>query len=551
LLNRRHCGNLDGDKVSRETGAMIRKRVTVLDLAARVPARSLYARIMNPNLASLMPQVIAAWCEELGHDVTYVCYTGFENLDALLAQKTDAVFIAAFTRSAQSAYAIANLYRKRGAITILGGPHARCYPEDAAKYFDYVLGFTDRQTVDEVLRELAPSPRFGRWLSAERQPTNLPAVASRWKFIAATIAKEPFLKIIPMIGSMGCPYTCSFCIDSVVDYQPLSFAQLREDLRFLLTKGARPLVGWHDPNFGVRFDDYMDAIEDAVPKGRMRFIAESSLSLLSEAHLKRLKRNGFVGIWPGIESWFDHGAKSKTGRAQGLDKVRQVSDHINMVLRYVPFVQTNFVLGLDSDRGSEPFELTKRFFEMTPGAFPAFNMFTAYGRAAPINIELQRAERVLPFPFFFLDGNHAMNVRPLNYEWQDFYRQSAEVTRSALSGRRVWRRLAANRGLIPRAMNLARGTFSLKRVDFHTRIHGLLDSDPEMRPFFEGATSKLPEFYLARMRNAMGPLWDALPPGAIAHDQNAFGRDPAGYNVVSKPVRSTRTARADGHVLIG
>jgi len=41
------------------------------------------------------------------------------------------------------------------------------------------------------------------------------------------------------------------------------------------------------------------------------------------------------------------------------------------------------------------------------------------------------------------------------------------------------------------------------------------------------------------MRNAMGPLWDALPPGAIAHDQNAFGKDPAGYNVVSKPVRST------------
>ena len=56
---------------------MNRKRVLVLDLATRAPAKSFYARVMNPNFASIMPQAVAAWCEELGHDVTYVCYTGF------------------------------------------------------------------------------------------------------------------------------------------------------------------------------------------------------------------------------------------------------------------------------------------------------------------------------------------------------------------------------------------------------------------------------------------------------------------------------------------
>ncbi|MCB1377650.1 MAG: cobalamin-dependent protein [Alphaproteobacteria bacterium] len=519
---------------------MVRKRVTVLDLAAKAPARTLYARVLHPNLASIMPQVIAAWCEELGHDVTYVCYTGFEDLDALLARDTDAVFISAFSRAAQTAYAIANLFRLRGAVTILGGPHARAYPEDAVKYFDYVLGFTHKETVDEVLRELAPNSKSGRWLSAASQPSSLPSLAARWKFIAATIAKEPFLKIVPMIGSMGCPYTCSFCIDSVVDYQPLAYDQLREDLRFLLTKRRRPLVGWHDPNFGVRFNDYMNVIEDVVPKGHIRFVAESSLSLLSEPHLKRLKANGFIGMMPGIESWYDHGAKSKTGRSTGLDKVRHVADHINTVLRYIPFVQTNFVLGLDSDQGSESFELTKRFFDLTPGAFPAFNLFTAYGRSAPLNLELQRANRVLPFPFFFLDGNHAMNVKPLNYEWQEFYRHAADVTAYALSGQRVWRRLTANSGIIHRVANLVRGKFSLKRVQFHNRIHDLLSSDPEMRPYFEGASSKLPEFYLTRMRNALGPLWDALPPGAITHDQNAYRKNPTAYQASALQVRQAK-----------
>jgi hypothetical protein len=273
----------------------------------------------------------------------------------------------------------------------------------------------------------------------------------------------------------------------------------------------------------------MDVIEDAVPPGRIRFIAESSLSLLSEPHLKRLKTNGFVGIMPGIESWFDHGAKSKTGRANGLEKVRQVADHVNTVLRYVPFVQTNFVLGLDSDEGDEPFELTKRFLDMTPGAFPAFNLLTAYGRAAPLNLDLQRADRVLAFPFFFLDSNHAMNVKPLNYEWRDFYRRSADLTRYAFTGARVWRRLAANRGTT-RAINVVRGHFSL----------ALLDRDPQMLPFFEGRSGKLPRYYVATMRRTLGPLWEALPRGAIAHDPNAFRKNPAGYNVVGTTARANR-----------
>ena len=153
-----------------------------------------------------------------------------------------------------------------------------------------------------------------------------------------------------MIGSLGCPYTCSFCIDSTVDYQPLGFEQLRDDLSFLLTKMKNPIVGWHDPNFGVRFDDYMEAVEAAAPRGSMRHIAESSLSLLAEPHLKRLRQNGFQAILPGIESWYDLGNKSKTRRT-GMDKVTQVAEHVNMILRYIPYIQTNFVLGLDGDDG--------------------------------------------------------------------------------------------------------------------------------------------------------------------------------------------------------
>ena len=84
------------------------------------------------------------------------------------------------------------------------------------------------------------------------------------------------------------------------------------------------------------------------------------------------------------------GGKSKTGALQGIGKVRQVSEHVNMILKYIPYVQANFVLGLDSDEGEEPFELTKRFLDLTPGVFPGYSLLTAFGRAAALNLEYQR-----------------------------------------------------------------------------------------------------------------------------------------------------------------
>ena len=59
---------------------MPKLRIAILDLVTKGPTQALYARVMHPNLASIMPQVIAVWCKQAGHDVKFVCYTGSENL---------------------------------------------------------------------------------------------------------------------------------------------------------------------------------------------------------------------------------------------------------------------------------------------------------------------------------------------------------------------------------------------------------------------------------------------------------------------------------------
>jgi hypothetical protein len=503
---------------------MRRLRIGIVDLVARGPTRALYARLMHPNLASIMPQVLGVWCEEAGHEVRLVCYTGFGDLATQIPGDVDLVFVSAFTQSAQLAYSISNLLRRRGVITAIGGPHARCYPQDAQRHFDYVFGFTDKATLRTALDECAPHRPLGRRLCAGRHPSSLPGVRERWKFITPILERAPALKIVPMIGSMGCPYSCPFCIDSTVSYQPLGFEQMRDDLRFLRTKLKRPRVGWHDPNFGIRFDDFMGAIEEAVPPDSVDFVAESSLSLLTEPHLQRLRKNGFKAILPGIESWYELGGKSRTGKATGMDKVRQVSRHVNLVLKYIPYVQTNFVFGLDSDQGPEPFELTKRFLDMTPGAFPAYSLLSAFGQAAPLNLEYQRSGRVLGFPHHFLNNSHAMNVRPKHYRWPEFYDHLIDVSRHSFSWRAIFARYRAIDQAIPRWMNVVRAVSSegFGRIRYHTAIRKKLGEDRAFRAYFEGESRILPEFYIDRVRRDLGPLWDFLPEGGLYHDEHAY-----------------------------
>lgn len=496
--------------------------VGIIDLVAKAPMKTIWMRVMGANFVSIMPQVVATWCELQGHNVTLVTYTGRENLIDELPVEVDIVFISAFTEAALLSYALSKLFRSRGAVTVLGGPHARCYPQDAQKYFDYVLGFTDKALIQRVLQDCAPYRPVGQHLSAARHPIDLPSVSERWKFIEQTLRKAPFIKIVPLLSSLGCPYSCDFCIDAQVPYQPLDVGEMKRDLRFLLTKLKRPRVAWHDPNFGVQFDRCMDAIEESVPSGRIDFIAESSLSLLSEPRVKRLARNGFKALLPGIESWFEMGKKSSTGTITGIDKVRKVSAHIRMILRHIPYVQTNHIFGLDGDEGPAPFELTKRFLDITPGAFPAYSMLSAFGAAAPLNIELQRANRVLPIPFHFL-SNVQMNIRPKNYSWPEFYDYLIDVTSFSYSSRLLLRRFLANGETIPRWLNVVRGLSSERfgRIAYFTEVRKRLDSDRPFRRFFEQETDEIPEYFIGRIRKDLGHFWQWLPEGAFRHDPNA------------------------------
>ena len=346
---------------------MRKLRVCVIDLVSRGPC-SLFMRVMAPNLASIMPQVVAVWCSQEGMRSPSSLHRRREPDRRRCLPTPTWSFIGAFTEAAQTAYALEPLLpcpRSRSLPSAV--PHARCYPQDALHYFDYVLGFTDRAVLRERSRGLR-STSAPRSAPLGRPATDRPAGGARPLAVQrAILRKAPLLKIVPMLGSLGCPYTCSFCIDAAVPYQPLDSREIREDLRFLLRQVPTAGGGLARSQLRRPLRRHLDAIEEAVPPGSIDSIAESSLSLLSEPHLEAASaKMASRPSCPASSRGSSWATSRRPAPARAWTKSSAVAEHVNMILRYIPYIQTNFVLGLDSDEGDGAVRADQAF----PGPCP-------------------------------------------------------------------------------------------------------------------------------------------------------------------------------------
>jgi len=508
---------------------MKKLRIGIIDLLHNRPSRSLYRRYVFQNYASIMPQVIGVWCREEGHDVHYSVFTGSGKLEKLLTEKLDLVFISSFTYTAQLAYALSNYFRSHGTATVLGGPHARHYPEDSCHYFDYVVGLTDKVMIKDLLQgfELGNSP--GTYLTAKSQPLSIPGVRERWEFIEQVHRSTSVFKSVAMIGSFGCPYHCDFCVDEDIPYTALDMEMIREDLRFLLHKVRHPVVGWHDPNFGMKFNTLMETIESVVPPGRFKFIAECSLSSLNESKVIRLRRNGFIAFMLGIESWYDYGNKSRTVSTTGSDKVQMVAEKVNMIQKYIPFLQTNLMFGFDSESGPEPFTLTKRFIDMAPGIYPAYALLTAFGQRMNDSLKYDIQNRIVPFPFHMMLGLNTVNIIPKNYSWEEFYSHVLDLLKYSFSSRAMYRRFMANpiRGARWITLFLSLSVGGNGKIKYVSSILERLRSDPGFRAFMNKETDQIPPFMVDQIRRDLGPLWEWLPDQTMTpHAKNQLSPEP-------------------------
>ncbi len=329
-----------------------------------------------------MPQAVSVWCRNLGHDVCYATSFGQKDPLKLIRNDLDVIFISCFSRGSGLAYALAKAVKINNPkiITIIGGPHARQFSQDALRFFDIVIKECDATLIKEVLNDLP----INQIVSSGRKLNQIPGIEERLPEIRKASfwnLKPKRFSFIPILSSTGCPYSCDFCVDWDSSYNPLPLADIEQDLLFAATHFPQVRINFYDPNFGVQFDKIMSLIE-GIPHPKKRwFLTEGSLNSLTENRLKRMKDAGCLCVIPGIESWNEYtkktGIKNTIGTPQG--KLNEIVDHFELIHQYIPIIQANLMFGLDSDGGSEPVQLNKAFIQKTPYVSHSLNIPAPFG----------------------------------------------------------------------------------------------------------------------------------------------------------------------------
>jgi radical SAM superfamily enzyme YgiQ (UPF0313 family) len=461
-----------------------------------------YGLIYRRMFYGVMPQVVAAWCRRRGHEVHYATYFGQCRPERLMPSGLDLVFISAFTEAAALAYALAILFRRTGARTVLGGPHARSFPNDASRFFDAVVVSCEAATIEDIVRGEYPP---GTVVRAPGTVLDIPSLEERRADIdsATLIAGRHWgISVVPLLASTGCPYACDFCVDWNNPYLARSQDGLQRDLGYASRAFPGRLLAFHDPNFGVRFDQILDAFGGVAPEHRNPYLIETTLSILKKDRLHRLAETNCVFVAPGVESWTDYGAKTGTGQRIRRAKLEHVLTQFDAIATHIPEVQANFMFGNEADCGEEPIELTREFIRLRPRICPVISYPLAYGGTL-LRESLRREDRLLPLPSIYY-FTPLPSFRVKHYPPAAFYAGLISLLQASVTARVVAARLAASGGVAMRLMHLLRAFAISAYVRELRTFLSVLRTDSAVARFADGTNASVPAYFDHLLDNRLG-----------------------------------------------
>ena len=461
--------------------------------------------LTTKQYASIMPQAVAVWARQLGHEVHYATFYGLGDPKRKLPANLDFVFMSVYTKDSALSYALAKLYRREGTVTIIGGPHAKSFPEDCLRFFDLVVTQCDQELVADILGGQYDLKSI---ISSGRPLTNLPSLEERMPEVRAASffrgTRPYFATMVPLLASLGCPYTCDFCTDWNNPYSVLPPDRLEADLKYLSTSYPGVKISFQDPNFAVQFDKTMDILE-RVPQGqRNPYVMESSLSVLKGSRLGRLRDTNCFFVAPGVESWTDYSNKAGVGSSTGIAKVRLVAEHLKLLRSYVSGIQVNLLFGLDTDAGNDPVELTKEFMSLTPFAWPVLNIPVPFA-GTPLHDNYLAENRVLeamPFSFYYFPY---LVTTLKNYDPATYYQGLLDMLLHYSNLPFLWRRIGTASSQSLRLLYTVRTIRAKEGIGQFRRILKMLTTDKQFRDFHNGGSTRLPEFYHHEFERLLGP----------------------------------------------
>jgi radical SAM superfamily enzyme YgiQ (UPF0313 family) len=357
----------------------------------------------------------------------------------------DLVGITCNTPNAGHVYDLADAFRRRGRLVVLGGPHVTLVPDEARPHADAVVVGEAERTWPLVLVD-ARRGRLKTVYSADQPPSLAGLPRPRRDLI-----RGRGLLGNTIIATRGCPHRCSYCNLRQIYDPSLRFRPVEEVVAEVKTFRSPFFTFWDDQLFMDA--GYAMKLFSSLAGAGKRWAAMVTLaSTRNERLLAAAARAGCSCLFLGLESFSSESLRLAN---KSFNRVEGYEEGIARIHRHKITVQAGIVFGFDADDEST-FETTLRRATLAGLDGATISILTPFPKT-PIFDELQRAGRLLTGDWSYFNGKTAVAFRPARmsasqlwegYMWfrERFFTPSCILERVRRSGVRPLQSIILNLG---------------------------------------------------------------------------------------------------------
>jgi radical SAM superfamily enzyme YgiQ (UPF0313 family) len=292
----------------------------------------------------------------------------------------DLVAISCLTHNAFHAYTLADTFRKKGKIVVLGGYHPSALPHEAKQHADSVVIGEAERSWPRLLKDIEHH-RLKSFYQAEPIPSEqIPAPQRR---------SPKSFSIAPIQASRGCPYHCKFCTIHTVEGEKLRMRPIQNVIQEIQSLPSKHLF-FADSTLTSN-PTYTKNLFNQMKPLNKTFSCYGNINILgNDEKLLQAAQEAGCNLWLiGFES-INQQTINNTGKHTNVVKeyastIKKIHDHGMMIMGL-------FIFGFDTDylpvfqdtyEAIQRWELDRAGFAiLTP--FPGTQLFKEFNTAGRI-----------------------------------------------------------------------------------------------------------------------------------------------------------------------
>jgi len=330
---------------------------------------------------------------------------------------------------ANRAYELADWYRSRGSIVVMGGLHVQSCPDECAPYADALALGEGVQLWREILQDIEQGNLQRRYEGSYKSPYCSDPAPRR-----DILPHDQFLTTSSVIATRGCHNRCNFCYLSTkgmhMPYQSRDVEQIVEEIE----NNNSPYAVFIDNNLGSK-PEYLDQLCDALMPLNKIWSAAVSIDITDHPKIiRKMALSGCFGVFVGFESLNDQSIiNSKKRSPMPEDYARRVKlFHDNGIQ-----VNGSFVFGFDHDQ-PDVFERTVDWIEENRLESATFHILTPYP-STPLFKQYEEEGRLLHKDWSRYDTSHVV-YKPRGMSKKELQEGYEYAYRRLFSYKSIWKR---------------------------------------------------------------------------------------------------------------